>query len=324
MRPVEVLDLRADITAKAQTAEFRKAMTYCIAAADFTARSLTATDRARLQQAAEVANYVPVSLQYAENYYVAPDMCDLIVHAANMLDATDLADNTLPPSRSGFAYFDKPLCIRDIRQSDIYVNAILWDVSSEGTYVIHMWDDEYRHPDAVARQMVAEGVSTSRITGRWGYIGVALYDDGDQIGDPEIQISEEIIKRYEHVEGVIAAPFTNPTRLFHAFWLLLNQTLVARDVERGDRRAARRMRFMNVPNEVTVITFRRREHHDDYEGESAVEWNHRWLVRGHWRWQPYKDEDGNWQHRRQFIAPYIKGPENRPLVITQKVNAFVR
>lgn len=327
MKPTEVLDLRADLLAKSETTLFQREMMYSIAAAEnVTKENMTTLDRVKLQEAAEVAAYVKVSLRHAENYYVAPDMCDLIMHAADMLDSTDLADITLPPSRAGFAYFDKPLPITDIRQAEIYINAILWDVTSDGTFVIHMWDDEYRYPDSVAQTYDSDLDFRARTAmhGRWGYIGISMYGDGDMVGDPNVAISEEILERYKNVEGVVAEPFTNPIRLFHAFWLLLNQTLVSKEIERGDRRAFRRMKFMKVPNEVTVITFRRREQHQDYEGESAVEWSHRWLVRGFWRWQPFKNEEGNWDHRRQWIAPYIKGPADKPLVITQKVNAFTR
>ena len=45
------------------------------------------------------------------------------------------------------------------------------------------------------------------------------------------------------------------------------------------------------------------------EGVSDVEWQCKWLVRGHWRkqWCPSKE-----QHEMRWIAPYIKGPEDKP------------
>ena len=50
----------------------------------------------------------------------------------------------------------------------------------------------------------------------------------------------------------------------------------------------------------------------------------RWIVRGFWRWQPYKEENGEWARKRIWIDPYIKGPAGAPLKITKKVNAVVR
>ena len=60
---------------------------------------------------------------------------------------------------------------------------------------------------------------------------------------------------------------------------------------------------------VTVVTLRRprQENH----GEPAhVDWAHRWIVSGHWRWQPYKDGV-----RQIWISPYVKGPDDKPLVV---------
>lgn len=49
----------------------------------------------------------------------------------------------------------------------------------------------------------------------------------------------------------------------------------------------------------------------DYESsESDVDWKYRWLVRGHHRaqWCPSTQS-----HKLMWIAPYIKGPEDKPL-----------
>ncbi len=43
----------------------------------------------------------------------------------------------------------------------------------------------------------------------------------------------------------------------------------------------------------------------------AVEWSHRWFVRGHWTQQPYGPQQS--LRRAQWIMPYIKGPEDKPL-----------
>lgn len=59
-------------------------------------------------------------------------------------------------------------------------------------------------------------------------------------------------------------------------------------------------------------------------GEAAVNWSHRWLVRGHWRQQRCKDDSGAWTTRPVFIHPYIKGPEEAPLLSRRHVNHLVR
>ena len=55
--------------------------------------------------------------------------------------------------------------------------------------------------------------------------------------------------------------------------------------------------------------------------EGSVSWSHRWLVNGHWRnqWLPSRAA-----HRLQWIAGYVKGPASKPLVVKDRVTAWVR
>ena len=46
------------------------------------------------------------------------------------------------------------------------------------------------------------------------------------------------------------------------------------------------------------------------EGEHHVEWSKRWMVRGHWRLQPYGPRRE--LRRPTWIDPYIKGPPDAP------------
>src|SRR5215475_5461194 len=52
---------------------------------------------------------------------------------------------------------------------------------------------------------------------------------------------------------------------------------------------------------------------------SAVEWQHQWWVSGHYRAQWYPHEEA---HKVIWIAPYIKGPEDKPIL--EKMYAVVR
>lgn len=331
MTPKDMLDLRADLAAKLSNPAYRQGMSGIIQ------NSTAITD---FQEAAQVVDWSPRTAKTAENFFVIPEMSDLVRYSSSVLDSSDVADVTLAPSSSGFAYFEKALRLLDIRQKDVLVHAILWDTAIDGSLVVHMWNDEYNEPDdaATSREKVEvelclpPGLSINgkkwrdwlRVQGRWGYAGIVIYKDGSPLGEAKLEVSEELARQYQDVEGILPDPFSNPHRLIHAFWLLLSQTLVAREIERGDRKFARRMRSMGVPNEVTVITFRRTEYDPKMEGEARVEWSHRWLVRGYWRWQPYKNEEGAWAKKRVWINPHVKGPVDKPLVITQKINAFVR
>lgn len=58
-----------------------------------------------------------------------------------------------------------------------------------------------------------------------------------------------------------------------------------------------------------------------------VQWSHRWIVRGHWAWRHCSQEnadEGEINRKRVYIHPFIKGPEDRPLILKEKVYAVVR
>lgn len=106
------------------------------------------------------------------------------------------------------------------------------------------------------------------------------------------------------------------------FWHLCQQTLAVTE-DATSRPAARRWRKMAFPKRVTVITLRRAKAEHEAEGPAGgVEWSHRWIVRGHWRMQPYGP--GRTQRRPVFIHDHVKGPEDKPLIVSEKVYSLRR
>lgn len=84
-------------------------------------------------------------------------------------------------------------------------------------------------------------------------------------------------------------------------------------IERHRRKQLAREFDATLPSDVKVIQLRRAESaaRTDTPGE-PVEWSCRWVVSGHWRNQ-YHPSDG--KHELQYILPYVKGPEDKPLRI---------
>jgi hypothetical protein len=73
---------------------------------------------------------------------------------------------------------------------------------------------------------------------------------------------------------------------------------------------------------VTCASLRRYHYTNDAEREAeARDYSHRWIVRGHMRNQPIgpRNAKGGQQHQRVWIAPYVKGPEDKPLVLKDRV-----
>lgn len=109
---------------------------------------------------------------------------------------------------------------------------------------------------------------------------------------------------------------------FAAFCRLCQQSITIAEKEPVDRVSRRRSR--NLPNNesVTVINLRHASHRKQ-DGETDVEWSHRWLRRGHWRRQWY----GSGEDRHQapvWIHETVCGPEDKPLVIREHVTNLMR
>lgn len=134
---------------------------------------------------------------------------------------------------------------------------------------------------------------------------------------------------FDHVisHGIGYTKWAEPTqesylemeRLLSCFWSLVGLPIVAEDRPRkGQRRAAQVSK--DEASTLRVI-YLRSPHHPTSAEPGEIDYSHRWMVSGHWRnqWHPSVK-----RHRRRFIHPYIKGPEDKPLVIKDTIRAWVR
>lgn len=97
---------------------------------------------------------------------------------------------------------------------------------------------------------------------------------------------------------------------------LMRQPVINSDDQPVDRGARRRHQKAGLePPQVRTVSLRRSER-PEATGESSKEWHHRWVVRGHWRRQPYPSLG---IVRPIWIAPFVKGPEDAPLLGGEKV-----
>lgn len=111
-------------------------------------------------------------------------------------------------------------------------------------------------------------------------------------------------------------------KFFMALNLLMEQKIGYNRVAEPNR-PLRRRRDRLAPNmgDIIVAHLRRRvprngEHEEWDEAHEGPEWSHRWLVRGHWRNQWYPSEN---RHKPVYIMPFVKGPEDKPLIIKDRI-----
>lgn len=235
------------------------------------------------------------ALQAADLYYARSDMVSLAVSAA-------VEDGELPfmalPSDAGFILFEGG--ITPLRAS-------MGEVSRFYGMLWWMEDGHIRY-DVLADVMLASmGV---RVKAR---------KDHDMHGD-----LREVGEGWRDPESLLS-------RILRALFALMKEPSVAQ-TEQG----AKPGRLERVPSRVSeqakhVRVVDVREHAgddaqanggDDARGRKHAAPDHRFIVVGHWREQPYGP--GRSQRRRQWIAPYIKGPKDKPLRLDETVRVLRR
>jgi hypothetical protein len=124
-------------------------------------------------------------------------------------------------------------------------------------------------------------------------------------------------------DDIPSGEFATQIKFIQVYNRLALQKIIKQEVTSPTNRETRRRMgklARNAKTDVVTIILRQIET-QKAEGESQIEWQHRWLVRGHWRKQWLPSVHG---HRQQWIAPYVKGPEDKPLVIKPRVFDFRR
>lgn len=160
----------------------------------------------------------------------------------------------------------------------------------------------------------------------WGMHPREVYEDGavEQVAwDDEFQRFARVDSGEQGLAEVLSL-----WRFLQSFFRLAGQRILVRERTQGDRKSRRRMARIDPDNTgVLVVRLRRtKPAKDGPPGE--VDWSQRWIVGGHWRNQHYPSlgpPDDPDSHRQIWIAPYVKGPDDKPLVLhSGKAYEFVR
>ncbi len=279
-----------------------------------------------------------LAVRAGEAYHVSADMTKVVQAAAAGLDDTDQFQSSLAPSLAGIVRFDGGLRMTDIRGKQMRIDWIVWRTSAFGvqTYDVdgrhilsdakeaginwYEFNDAIDNPDEISQAMPIG----NRLYGRWGFAGMNVATDGQRLGRSLVTAIPQVRDRVR-LEGTEPTPATNTMRLLHAFFLLLQQEITVVSSQRPHPNARPALKKARLPKTAAVTVVELRKHRyvsDGHGGTRPVEWDHRWLVRGFWRWQPCGP--GRTQRRRIWINDFVKGPDNRPLVIKNRVSDLRR
>lgn len=109
----------------------------------------------------------------------------------------------------------------------------------------------------------------------------------------------------------------------HELWAMLEERILVSSRQKFSSKYAKMFRRLNMTDtNVSIITLRQREYVGEFDSEgNPIDWQYRWTVRGHYR----RIQDRvTGEERLVWVRGYLKGPEDKPLRETEKINALLR
>jgi len=113
-------------------------------------------------------------------------------------------------------------------------------------------------------------------------------------------------------------------RTMYVLWSFLRDRIALTETQPAPKASYRRWERATgkPPEDIVVITLRRPTSKKPEDANvAAIDWTHQWVVDGHWRNQWYPATQ---RHRPKWIAAHIKGPEDKPLVVKERIYAWTR
>lgn len=244
-------------------------------------------------------------LTVGEPFFVSDDVFELVSTAVESFgDEPLLATDLITPH--GFVLLPKPVFSEDRNGKSINTRAFSWgpcegsatpagagaSAPAVGTYLMMYSDsnvkddfyDEMNEPQMKALWTPTHGLSLWHMTPWW-------------FGTGRPKIAEYAGNGYLW-------------RWLQAFFRMSMQQIVTAQRMLPPRPFAKRAKRAGRDPGVLVMQLRRRTpKYVNGEGEGR-DWQFQWVTRGHWRNQWYPSLGA---HRQIWIAPYVKGPEGKPL-----------
>lgn len=283
-----------------------------------------------------VVQSIRSTLKLAETFYLDAKMMPLIESTYQEMSEGPLCVEDLP-TKHGFLWIPAGLSVTDIRGTLTRIHALTWGKIGNNMAVVY-YTDKYDMLDEANRQMMSESPEAYEASYRLSPVHLGIYGFGEEMptqvvveNKPPFDYPFNTVRLedgYLELEGWdLGEQHKAPDIPFQytvAILRLMQETIVSVSDEEVSRNFRRKLERENRPErKVSVIALRKvySRHHGEHR---EIEWSHRWVVRGHYRKQPCKDEDGNWSTKTIYIRPYLKGPEDAPLLVREHVYSLKR
>lgn len=258
-------------------------------------------------------------------WWVSPDMAALAWDTVLSGTMPEDINNEPLPGPSGIMWLDggvgpalmtkRPLdrefFTTGVTRSDpLTINAIVWWVPSRE--LASIMQIEYGHPVFI------------QLSG-----SPALIRDSNHWSDGKLSVIDLAAASLLDHRVVLHSPLSvrtvSPTLVRTAIRLSRESVVGEQQTERVITGGKKR-KPVQIDDVVLAVLRRRRYASEEEREQEAREYSHRWIVRGHMRNQPVgsRTAEGGQRHERIWIAPYIKGPEDKPLVVKDRVQVWRR
>ena len=254
----------------------------------------------------------PAIIKSGSLWWVGDEMTDLIDFAAPDFPAHVLQLDDVTKEPFGVVMFSHPMAGIAVDagvEKTCYVSAMSWSLAG---YLDKETGDIMPALHIVSWSRTSDEHEFCRMGMKWFPLGQATWHVGKAQGegfeDPKKHSYESVVE--------------DCSRLM-TMRMLATQPGIAETTERKltrpERKRSERSGATISPIKiVNVRGLRSASGHGEAEGN--VEWSHRWMVGGHWRNQPFGPERA--QRRPVWVAPYVKGPADKPLVVKETIKVL--
>ena len=279
-------------------------------------------------------------VQYGRAFLITERMSGVVQRRSQDTDRlppmTHCPADVEPPRRSGFAVFEEPVPIPEIRGRLQLCHATTWGpgysrnrdtgVNVHG-WLLTTWNDIARDPDEVSRITLRMYPEKARPLGRWWPVHSLFLPQDQRLGDVDRPIYDaeraELETKYGTEPPIATDVLPNPRRLHVALWQLLSETVhthgtTTEEIGYPDRGAFRMARRLGMDSDITVITLRRPAEPTLHPG-TGKPLDHRVPVCQRVRHYWVRGADGVLRREPRIIGAHERGPEGTPLIVTKRL-----
>lgn len=251
-------------------------------------------------------------VSHAQLWFVGAPMCDLLAGAAGGIPPLRLTSSVLPDDE-GFVWFESPLAGVDADGSDhaVTVGAYLWGRAE--------WENPRtkKHRPVIGITVYGPGL---------GVVDVPLMPLGGLVWPFGETCDVEWFGGDQRDQSMI-----EDRRRLLALWVLSTQpgltSSVLHEATSHSKAKAKRIAAGKVQADppVRVVQLRRQPKADVDAPERRSgdrTYRHRWTVSGHWRQQAFGPAHS--LRKPLYINPYLKGPDDAPLLKSERVKSWVK